>query len=199
VGTSTTWSYGPRHQYEFFRPGQGPYSAQGTALIHGKLTDVYVTYYDRTWSLSPAPLPVKKCSEIDAMQFAGPSLPAGSWQDFIKASLSCGGAAVTGHVWIGGVKTTEISGRPVTVRVPASSAHPTAWVRARVRWTLFVNPATYVPVQMFGSTTVIGKSGRLLSAGVTDIHLLRPTAANIAKTLVTIPAGFHRVSPGANR
>jgi hypothetical protein len=34
---------------------------------------------------------------------------------------------------------------------------------------------------------------------VTDAHWLRPTAANIAKTLVTIPPGFRHVKSPANQ
>jgi hypothetical protein len=34
---------------------------------------------------------------------------------------------------------------------------------------------------------------------VTNIQWLRPTAANIAKTLVTIPAGFQQVSSPADQ
>src|SRR5262249_58238853 len=67
-GPSITWAYGSRHRWEEFtrrgcgralpngwcthRGGSERYLAEGTALIDGKLTDAYVTYFDRKYSLS---------------------------------------------------------------------------------------------------------------------------------------------------
>jgi hypothetical protein len=53
---------------------------------------------------------------------------------------------------------------------------------------------------MYGSTQTFGGPGHgTLFASVTDVRWLPPTAANTAKALVTIPAGFHRVSPPAGQ
>lgn len=61
------------------------------------------------------------------------------------------------------------------------------------RWRLYVNPTTYLPVRMYGSTeTFGGKGGKTLFSSVTNVQWLLPTPANVAKALVTIPPGFHR-------
>jgi hypothetical protein len=96
------------------------------------------------------------------------------------------------------VQTTRISGKPVTARLKRNYAKAVQEEWTRVRWTLYVDPATYLPVRIFGSTATFGGSGGgTLYSLVTNVRWLRPTAANIAKAMVTIPAGFHRVSsPG---
>ena len=58
-----------------------------------------------------------------------------------------------------------------------------------------MNPKTYLPVQISGSGyTYGGPAPSTYSTSATDIQWLPPTTANIAKTLVTIPAGFHQAS-----
>jgi len=107
---------------------------------------------------------------------------------------------VTGHVRIDGVETTRITGSPVTVRLPAGYARVVHEKQARVEWTLYVNPTTYLPVRMSGSTATFGGPARSTRfASVTDASWLRPTRANIDATLVTIPAGFHQVSSVAKQ
>jgi hypothetical protein len=52
-------------------------------------------------------------------------------------------------------------------------------------------------VRIEGSTRSYGGAARAwTSSEVTDVSWLPPTTTNVAKTLVTIPAGFHRVSLG---
>ena len=52
-GPSIYWAYGPRNRFEELTGSGEPFLVQGTALIGGKLNGVYVTYYNRTWSLLP--------------------------------------------------------------------------------------------------------------------------------------------------
>jgi hypothetical protein len=109
--------------------------------------------------------------------------------------LACGAASVTAHVRVNGAETTKITGKPVTVRLSAgySKVIKAKWVT--VRWALYVNPATHLPVRIEGSTkTYGGSAGTYASSGVTDVRWLAPTKANIAKTLITIPPGFRQVS-----
>ncbi len=69
-----------------------------------------------------------------------------------------------------------------------------------VRWAWYVNPRTYLPVRMEGSSTTFGgRWPRSTSSSVTDVTWLPPTAANLAQTLVTIPAGFRQVSSSADQ
>jgi hypothetical protein len=216
-GPSVTWAYGLQNRFEEFWPstdyrgrlvnghrlwdfppkfrGQ-PSLTQGTALIGGKLTYAYVTYPDHLFSLytGPAFPPPRPCSTTSRLSMGGPPSVTYHWSDLVNATLACGAATVTGHVRINGVETTKITGTPVTVRLPAGEAKAVRerWVRAR--WTLYVNPTTYLPVRMSSSTQTYGGSvGSTLSSAMTDVQWLPPTAANIAKTLVTIPAGFHQL------
>jgi len=200
-GPSIYWAYGPRNRFEEFTGSGEPFLAQGTALIGGKPTGVYVTYYNRKWSLLPeGAAPVSACSRTGTLEMAGPAAPARNWPAFIHATLACGAATVTGHAWIGGVKTVRITGSPVTEKLSPGEARAIHEKWLRSQWTLYVNPHTYLPVRLSGSNyTYGGPMPSSYSTGVTDIRWLRPTAANIAKTLVTIPPGFRHVRSPANQ
>ena len=84
--------------------GSERYLAQGTALIKGKLTEAYVTYFDRRYSLSKYVYtpPSSACGKA-AMEMGGPAPANGDWPAFVKATLACGDAKVTGHMRINGV------------------------------------------------------------------------------------------------
>jgi hypothetical protein len=216
LGPSATWVYGPRSRYEEYsgsncghvkpngdctnRGGSVPYSAAGTALIGGKLTGVYKTYYNREWSLLPVYTPTEACSTTGRLNMGGPPPATDHWRAFIQATLTCGGATVTGHVRVDGVEATKITGLPVTVRLSPGMAKSVGEKWARVRWALYVNPTTYLPVRTYGSTlTYGGPEPSFLSWSVTDVQWLSPTAANIAKALVTIPRGYRHVSSPADQ
>ncbi len=170
-----SWAYGPRNRLEEFS-GNGcghvlPNAScthrgrsqavldQGTALIGGKLTGVYVTYYNRKWSLSPGSLPASACSRTGALEMGGPVL-GNNWPAFIHATLACGAATVTGHVRIDGVEATKITGSPVTVRLHANYAKIIREKWLRERWTLYVNPKTYLPVRLSSSSFSFGGPAR---------------------------------------
>lgn len=217
-GPTVTWVYGARTKFVEFtghgcghaapsgacthRGGSEPYLAQGDALIRGKRYNAYVTYFDRKWSGSPGwePMPASACSKTGGLEMSSPAIVTSHWPAFIKATLACGAATVTGHVRIDGRETTKITGSPVTVRLQAGEARAVRekWVRAR--WTLYVDSTTYLPVRISSSNrTFGGPASSYASSSVTDIQWLRPTAANIAKTLVTVPPGFRRVKSPANQ
>jgi hypothetical protein len=216
-GPSSSWTYGPRNRFEestgsdcghalpngncTHRGGSEPYVAAGTALIGGKLTGVYVSYYNRKWSLLPeGPIPASACSRTGALEMASPLVPTSDWPAFIHATLACGAATVTGHVQIDGMDTVRITGSPVTVKLPPGEARAVRGKWVRSRWTLYVDPKTYLPVRLTGSSrTYGGQAPSTSSTGVTDIQWLPPTAANIAQSLVTIPAGFQQVSSPADQ
>lgn len=210
--TSVTWAYGRRNRFEEFtgkacghtlpsgectyHGGSVPFLASGTALVGGKLTYAYVTYFDRRYSLSPVRgvVPANACSTTPALAMGGPPLATNHWSDFIHATLACGAAIVTGYVRIDGVETTKITGVPVTVRLSKGYARMVRERWARARWILYVDPTTYLPVRMYGSTQTFGGPGRgTLFTSITNVRWLPPTAPNISKALVTIPAGFRKV------
>lgn len=198
--TSATWAYGPQNRFTQFARGK-PYLAQGTALIRGKLTSAYVTYYNREYSLAPPSGPPESaCSTNAALSMGGPPVPTSHWSAFINATLACGAAKVSGHVRIDGIETTKITGSPVKVRLSPRYAKIVGEKWARAQWTLYVNPRTYLPVRIYSSTQTFGgpaPSTRFTS--VTDVRWLPPSAANIAKTLVTIPPGFRQVNSPADQ
>ncbi len=210
-----TWAYGPRSRMEELtgsscghaqpdgscthRGGSEPFLAEGTALVKGKLTDAYVTYFDRKFSLSPVTVPAKACSTTARLEVGGPPGGISDWRTFLKTMLACGAGTVTGHVRVNGQETTEISGS-VTVPLSKGYAKTVNEKEARVRYTLWVNPTTYLPVRESGSTETYGGSGgRTAFSMVTDVQWLPPTAANVAQTLVTIPAGYQQVSSPADQ
>jgi hypothetical protein len=198
---SITWVYGPRSQWVEFGTNGQPYSAEGTALIGGKRVSVYLIYPDRKWMGSPGwgTRPASACSATGALEMGGIPIPTAHWSNFINQTLACGAATVTGHVLIDGMETTKITGRPVMVRLSAGYARTVHEKWARARWTLYVNPRTYLPVRIAGATATFGGPGAAtLYRAVTNVRWLPPTTANIAHTLVTVPAGFQRVSSANN-
>ena len=71
---------------------------------------------------------------------------------------------------------------------------------ARSQWTLYVDPKTYLPVRLSSSgRTYGGPAPSTYSTSVTEMQWLPPTAANIAKALITIPAGYTQVSSPAQQ
>jgi hypothetical protein len=216
-GPSATWAYGSRSRFEEFtgeacghtlangecthRGGSEPFLAVGTALVKGRLTGAYVTYFDHRYSLSRiVPGPVSACSTTARLSMSGPVIPSDHWSAFIAGTLGCGTAKVTGHVWVNGVLATRITGKPVTVRLSPGYAKAVREKWARVRWTLYVDPTTYLPVRIFGSTATFGgPAASTLDSGVTNVRWLKPTTANIAKATVAIPPGYHRVGSPADQ
>ena len=214
-GTSMSWSYGNRSRFVEFtgrscgqatsngcthRGGSQLYLADGTALIGGKLTGAYVTYFDHKYSLHPLGQDhVKACSRTAQLALGAPAVTMPNWPAFIKAMLGCGAATVTGHARIGGVETTVISGS-IDLPLPKGYARTIKEARERVRYTLYVDSATYLPVRAYGSDeTYGGANGPTVSASVTNVQWLPPTPANLAKALITIPPGYTQVSSPAQQ
>jgi len=215
-GPTMSWSYGERSRFVEFTgsscghvPASGNcthgggselYLANGTALIGGKLTGAYVTYFDHKYSLYPVgQTGVKACSRTAQLGLGAPSVTMPNWPAFIKAMLGCGEATVTGHARIGGVETTVISGS-IDVPLPKGYARTVRETRDRVRYTLYVDSTTYLPVRAYGSDeTYGGAGGPTTSVSVTNVQWLPPTTANIAKALVTIPPGYTQVSSPAQQ
>jgi hypothetical protein len=215
-GPTTSWGYGNRHRMVEFtglscghaRPdgscshhgGSEPYLADGTALVGGKLTGAYVTYYNDKYSLYRlGNTHVKACSTTAQLGLGGPAVTVPNWPAFIKAMLRCTAATVTGNARIGGEQTTVISGL-IDVPLPKGYAGAVKERRVRVRYTLYVDSATYLPVRAYGSTeTYGGAAGPTISAYTTNVRWLPPTPANMAKALVTIPSGGQHVNSPADQ
>ena len=215
--TNTTWTYGTdwnwvqywpssdardrivngQHLWDFPPQYRGqPATGTGVTLVGGKLMGAYVTYDDQRYSLTPLPsgssLPANACSTTARLEMGGLPVPGVSWSDFISATLKCGTASVTGNVTVNGAQATEITGKPVTVKLQPGYAKTVNEEFVTVRWTLYVNPETYLPVRIYSSTESFGgTAGDQVYTGTTDVTWLAATPANTAKALVTIPPGFH--------
>jgi hypothetical protein len=199
-GLTLSWTYGKRNRIEEFTLSGKPWLADGTALIGRKLTGAYVTYYDHRYSLyRPGHAHLKACSATAQLILGAPAVTMPNWPAFVKAMLGCEAATVTGHARIGGAQATVISGS-IDVPLAKGYASMVKEARVRVRYTLYVNSATYLPVRAYGSTeTYGGTRGHTISAYVTKVRWLPPTKANIAKALVTIPPGYQQVSSRASQ
>lgn len=62
-------------------------------------------------------------------------------------------ARVTGRAWVNGVHAIVISGYPHTTRLPKGMVGAT---NARVRYALYVDPATHLPVRVVASPISLG-------------------------------------------
>jgi hypothetical protein len=219
-GPTTVWAYGKQSQWVEYWPtadyrdrvvnGQRlwdfppqdrgkAYSSEGTARVGGTLMGAYVVYPDQKYTLSrQLPAEGSACTTTGSLELGGPAVVDVNWKSFIEQMLACGAASAAGRVRVDGVETTKITGKPVTVRLAPAYGRAVRENWITVRWALYVNPATYLPVRIVGSTKSYGgKAGTTISSATTNVQWLRPTKANIAKTLVTIPPGFQQVGSAA--
>jgi hypothetical protein len=106
----------------------------------------------------------------------------------IREALSHGKLTRDGTEDIDGVDTIKL----VSVRnKPQASADANFLVAT----TLWVNPATYLPVRLQINTTVNLPDGHTSHAVFSsDVSWLPPTSANLADLRIPIPAGFTQVS-----
>jgi hypothetical protein len=198
------WAYGGGFrgvQSGYIAPAQMPGSpwAQGrvswgvgSASVGGRQIYVQVDYRHHEWYRTGAMdfVPNGCMTRLDIVEFNGPP----DWAPYLRQALSCGVFKVTGHAWVGGIKTIRLTG---------SQSDPHFWGGlpgalgkgpVRVDVTFYVNPATYFPVLAVWRNTSHWRDGKVMHGTVRDtISLLPPTTANKAKAEVTIPAGFRRV------
>ena len=162
---NTDTEYGP--------PGK---SLPGSPSLH-PFTQTTINYSDRTWSRGTqltglaSRSPGTACELVKAMTdpllagkvfFTSPS--------FIHGALACGGLSVTGRTRVDGAAAIKLTGTRRLAKPPI---------------TLYVSPATYLPIRI-----VIGGLRE-------DYRWLAPTAANLAMLKVRIPPGFRRVKSTA--
>ncbi len=127
----------------------------------------------------------------------GSQIPA-DFASYVRATLACGSYTVAGHAQIGGVDTIRLryqgtykAAENVTIDShgkwipePGSRGH-----LFHFHYTLFVNAATYLPVQMadMGPQYLTGTAFRY-----EDFRWLPATPANRALLKLTIPRGYHK-------
>jgi hypothetical protein len=167
---------------ETLTPAGQPVSEIGISVSHSGVhmtrKAVFVYYGNKTWSSSvhyfanvkPRPATVWTCSNAETVNI---TRNPGEMAGLLHTELSCGELKVAGNGTAGGVPAVELSG-------DSHGAAVTYWV----------NATTYLPYRF---TWTFG--GQSLQE---NLQWLPPTAANLAKVNVPIPAGFTHVPPPGN-
>jgi hypothetical protein len=204
--TAEEWSYGDQWRSVTNSPTGQPVYDEGfsTSSIY-----TLVSYKTRTWARQPAlgrPFAPgygsRSCEPLlaagQALGPGGPVLPPqrpvpapllfplglpgiGSFVSSLPATVaralrtavSCGTLAVAGRQRVDGIEAIELTSRQ----------------NSPVSETIWVSPGTYLPVRVVVRSAWYGAVRQ-----TADITWLRPTAQNLAKLTVPIPAGFRRVS-----
>jgi hypothetical protein len=168
----------------------------GTAKLHGKQVYVQIDYRHHEWYRSP-PMdfaPDACTTRLDIVEF---NLPA-NWAPYLRNALSCGMFKVTGHAWVGGVRTIKLTGSQTDPHFWGNRPGAAGLGPMRVDVTFYVNPATYFPVLAMWHNSSHWKNGRVMRGTVRqEISLLPPTPGNKAKAEITVPAGFRKVHSDA--
>lgn len=192
VGQTTTaqeWSYGDRWRSVTDSPSGLPAYDEG---VSGGSVYTVVSYPARTWArrhesghappalgppgcgpvISALPLFASGLPVIDTPAGLQPSAVAGD----LRAAISCGVLAEAGRQRVDGIEAITLTSRP------GSPIPETIWV----------SPGNYLPVRVVVGSAP-GTQGPWQTA---DITWLAPTAQNLAKLAVPVPAGFRQVALG---
>jgi hypothetical protein len=97
------------------------------------------------------------------------------WATQLRAAAACGLYRVVGRQLVNGVRAIKLE-MVIQGRIARADGQ-----------TFWVDPSTYLPLRM--------ESRGSQSSVVSDFRWLPPTAANVAKVQVPIPAGFTKVAP----
>jgi hypothetical protein len=186
--TAEEWSYGDQWRSVTYSAAGHLLSDEGfsTASVY-----TVVSYPARTWArqagpgrparLAPGPrgcgpvvaaLPLLFQPGLPGGGLSASSLPATVARD-LRAAVSCGTLAAAGRQRVDGIEALELTSRPDSM-IPE---------------TIWVSPGTYLPVRVV-IRPVPGTPGPWQTA---DITWLPPTAQNLARLTVPIPAGFRQV------
>jgi hypothetical protein len=167
VSSSLSWSYRGSTKFSALNAaGQRAFDLE-LSVAHRTLSTTAVLYRNHTWwtSTPDIRLPGRNGGPTGCVRGHLIALRGGQgngWPAFIRSQLACGAYTVVGRQVVGGVDAIKITG--------ASGA-----------FTFWVNPATYLPVQM------------TLPLQRTEFQWLSPTPANLAHLKVAAPAGFKQV------
>lgn len=182
------WSHDGQWRSVTHSPAGNPLYDDGVSA-----SSVYtvVNYQTRTWARQPQPggpagaVPGSRGCE-PAFAFAPlpllPGLPGGGLAarsqpstvaTALRAAISCGTLAVVGRQRVDGIEAIKLTSR--------QDSHTSV--------TIWINPDTYLPVRVVSHPAVAQQS----LWQTADITWLAPTAQNLAKLTVPVPAGFRQV------
>lgn len=169
VGSTMRWQYRSAVELSAYSPAGQRVFDFGLSYSGAGATATAVLYGSRTWWTAPAesspPSAGSGCTGGNSIRLS--TGPGNGWPALIRSQLACGAFSVVGHQEVDGIDAIRIAGP-----VPG--------------FTLWVNPGTYLPVQM--------------TVGPVSISFgwLAPTAANLALLHLSVPAGFLQVPPPAS-
>jgi hypothetical protein len=184
--TAEEWSYDDRWRAVTYSASRQHLYDEGFSTSSAYTV---VSYRARTWArqhgsaapakLAPGP---RGCGQAVApLPLPQPGLPGGlsaGWRpatvaEALRAAVSCGTLAVAGRERVDAVTAIKLTSRPDSV----------------ISETVWVSPGTYLPVRVV-IRPAAGQQGPWQTA---DITWLPPTAQNLARLTVPIPAGFRRI------
>jgi hypothetical protein len=201
-GTAERWFYlgpqGSANRFEVFSaPGQ-PGMDIGVAATPASRTITWVFYRTKTWwrmrqAAAPAPQPAaqKSCSSQIPVSLDVDESPAVLVAN-IREALACGQLTNEGTQYVNGVAAIKlVSVHILRVKLRAGT------ITITTRTTLWVDPASYLPVRWAEDWRVTGRTRIVRTSVNEDVEWLTPTSANLAQLAVPIPPGFRQVSqPG---
>jgi hypothetical protein len=185
--TAEEWSYSDQWRSVTNSSAGHPIYDQGFSTSAGY---TLVNYQRRTWAHQPGlshPAPTlsgpRGCEQVVAFlpllsqpRLPGVGLPAGSLPGTVarvlRTAISCGTLAVAGRQRVDGIEAIEL----------------TSHASGRISETIWVSPGTYLPVRV-----VVRSAPGVASLLTADITWLPPTARNLDRLTVPIPAGFRQV------
>jgi hypothetical protein len=169
VGSSLSLSYRGATKFSAFSAAGRPVFDLGLGTAHRTVSATAVLYRNQTWWTSAPGIRLPA-------GFGGPTGcvrghlivvrkgQGNGWPAFIRSQLACGAYTVVGRQMVGGVDAIKITG-------------------ASGSFTFWVDPATYLPVQM------------AMPQQRTEFQWLPATQANLDQLKVTVPAGYKQVPP----
>jgi hypothetical protein len=166
VGYSIVWAYQATTKYTAYTADNQPVFAAELTHANNVATETAVIYANGTWWT--APVHPRNPGPVGCLQGGGVYLrpgPGGGWPAFIRSQLACGAYTVVGRQFVGGVDAIKLTGN-----TPGSI-------------TLWVDPATYRPVQVMDGPMHW------------TFQWLDASPANLAQIHVFVPASFQRVQP----
>ena len=181
------WAYdgpqGQAYRAEYFDPRSGQLFQEAgmTATPANYATDIAVYFYNKTWSKQsyqgPKPSGTGCGFSLPTSWATYPEIAAG-----LRENLACGALSFKGMQQVDGVNALKL------VSVQRSQLGPEKTLRS-ITTTIWVDPATYLPVRLTTQWTrpMVSVPMRL------DFRWLPPTSANLALLTVRIPPGFTQV------
>jgi hypothetical protein len=202
-GSERRWFYlgpqGSSNRWEIIpSPGQ-PSMDMGVAATPASRTITWVFYRAKTWwrieqAATPAPQPRahNSCSSqiplsLDVLDvYESPAVLVAN----IREALACGQLTNEGTQYVDGVAAIKLVIKLVSVHTFHVPKLP-GTITVTATTTVWVNPASYLPVRWAQDSKITGRKGTSAPAvDEQDVQWLPPTRANLAQLTVPIPPGF---------